>query len=50
MRLQPQPACCHYAGLHRKLAGLSKPIIQMIGCYKLSGTVVFALQAGISLK
>jgi len=29
---------------------LSKPIIQRIGCYKLSGTVVFALQAGIGLK
>ena len=39
--------CYQNSRLHRKLAGLRNPIIQTIGCYKLSGTVAFALQAGI---
>jgi hypothetical protein len=35
---------------HRKFACLRKPIIQTFGCYKFSGTVSFALQAGIGVK
>jgi len=53
---QPTPApsrkkiCCRNVALHRRLACLRKSIVQTSGCYKFSGTMSFALQAGTSLK
>ena len=41
-QLLQRQVCYRNARLHRKLVGLRKPVIQMIGCYKISGLASFA--------
>lgn len=49
-RLLLQWICCRSVGLHRRLTCLRKPIVQTFGRYNFSGTVPFALPAGMGLK